>query len=62
VLVCPSCQQDRPDWDTGLDRCERCGSIRLSAMLGELVCRACGSVQGDAEPAEEPGTPNLADA
>ena len=62
VLVCPSCQQERPEWSAGLDRCERCGSIRLSAMLGELVCRACGSVQGDAEPAEEPGMPNLTGA
>jgi hypothetical protein len=41
VLVCPSCQS-RPDWADTLDRCESCGSTRLSAMLGEVVCRACG--------------------
>jgi hypothetical protein len=28
ILVCPRCQVERPDW--------------LSAMLGEIVCRACG--------------------
>ena len=45
VLICPSCQQERPDWADGLDRCRRCGATRLSAMLGEVVCRACGHVQ-----------------
>ena len=45
VLICPQCQVDRPDWAAGLDRCERCGATRLSAMLGEIVCRACGEVQ-----------------
>ena len=42
VLVCPDCQR-RPDWSEGLDRCPRCGGTRLSAMLGEVVCRACGT-------------------
>jgi hypothetical protein len=55
------CQQDRPDWESGLDRCERCSSTRLSAMLGEIVCRACGTVQGMESPAE-PGEPNLTGA
>ena len=45
VLVCPLCQAERTDWAAGLDLCERCGSTRLSAMLGEVVCRACGAVQ-----------------
>jgi hypothetical protein len=46
VLVCPSCQASRPDWTSGLDRCEACGVTRLSAVLGEVVCRACGTLQG----------------
>ena len=45
VLVCPHCQRDRADWTDGLDRCRECGAVRLSAMLGEIVCRACGHVQ-----------------
>jgi len=56
VLVCPSCQQTRPDWTAGLDRCERCGQTRLSLMLGEVVCRGCGRLQGaDATADTEPG-------
>jgi cyanophycinase len=47
VLVCPSCQEDRPDWAVQLDRCESCGATRLSAMLGQVVCRACGHVRGE---------------
>ncbi|MGH2710645.1 MAG: hypothetical protein ACRDH9_05510 [Actinomycetota bacterium] len=42
VLVCPSCQTERPDWASGLDRCESCGSPRLGVTLGEVICRACG--------------------
>ena len=45
-LVCPSCQEERPDWAVQLDRCEACGATRLSAMLGQVVCRACGHVRG----------------
>ncbi|MFN2544572.1 MAG: hypothetical protein ABR600_08400 [Actinomycetota bacterium] len=45
VLICPVCQAERGDWSAGLDRCQECGAIRLSAMLGEVVCRACGHVQ-----------------
>jgi len=45
VLICPRCQSDRTDWSSSLDRCQECGAIRLSAMLGEVVCRACGHVQ-----------------
>jgi rubredoxin len=39
------CQGDRPGWADGLDRCGSCGETRLSAMLGEVVCRACGHSQ-----------------
>lgn len=46
VLICPACQTDRPDWAEQVDRCERCGSARLSVTLGEVVCRECGSIQG----------------
>ena len=45
VLICPVCQGERPDWAENLDRCGSCGSTRLSAMLGEVVCRACGHSQ-----------------
>ena len=50
VLVCPACQVKDPSWTSRVDRCERCGGTRLSAMLGEVVCRACGEVR-DASPA-----------
>ena len=46
VLVCPECRRDRPDWTSGLDRCEACGGTRLSAILGEVVCRDCGHSAG----------------
>ncbi|MGH2723616.1 MAG: hypothetical protein ACRDI0_04995 [Actinomycetota bacterium] len=42
VLVCSTCQRDRPGWDQRLDRCSSCGSTRLSVTLGQVVCRACG--------------------
>jgi hypothetical protein len=45
VLVCPRCQEERPDWAGVLDRCRACDATRLSVMLGETVCRACGEVQ-----------------
>ena len=45
VLVCPGCQAERPDWMDEVDRCEGCRSSRLSATLGEVVCRACGHIQ-----------------
>lgn len=44
ILVCPDCQRDRPGWSDALDRCANCGSTRLSAMLGSVVCRACGDL------------------
>ena len=46
VLICPECQRDRSGWADGLDRCETCEGTRLSVMLGDVVCRACGHVQG----------------
>jgi hypothetical protein len=46
VLVCPPCQGERPDWSERLDRCERCGSTRLSVLLGEVSCRECGHLAG----------------
>jgi ribosomal protein L37E len=55
VLICPICQVEREDWTTHLDRCRRCGSTRLSVMLGEVVCRQCGFESGvEAEPADQP--------
>jgi rubredoxin len=45
VLICPVCQTERSDWSANLDRCGSCGGTRLSAMLGEVVCRACGHSQ-----------------
>ncbi len=44
VLVCPECQAERPDWAANLDRCEQCGSTRLSVILGEVTCRQCGHI------------------
>jgi len=52
VLICPSCQRDRPDWAERLDRCQSCGSTRLSVMLQEVICRQCGWTAGSAEPAD----------
>jgi hypothetical protein len=46
ALICPRCQEERPDWVVQLDRCERCGATRLSVVLGEVVCRECGHVRG----------------
>jgi hypothetical protein len=45
VLVCPECQTTTPGWADSFDRCEACGSPRLSVMLGEVACRACGRIQ-----------------
>jgi len=52
VLICPICQIERPDWTDALDRCETCGSTRLSIMLGEVICRQCG--QAGAGKPDEP--------
>jgi hypothetical protein len=45
VLICPECQRDRPGWAESLDRCGACGGTRLSVMLGDVVCRACGHTE-----------------
>jgi Zn finger protein HypA/HybF involved in hydrogenase expression len=42
VLVCPSCQQQHPEWTHEAMACRRCGSTRLQIQLGMIVCRACG--------------------
>jgi hypothetical protein len=47
ILVCPSCQGDRPEWSRDVDRCGTCGSPRLSVTLGEVVCRACGALESN---------------
>jgi hypothetical protein len=47
VLVCPDCQTAH-DWAADLDRCGRCGSIRLIRRLGEVECRDCGQVAAPA--------------
>ena len=56
VLVCPQCQTGR-DWAADLDRCGRCGTVRLVRRLGEVECRDCGHVQVPPVPAQvrEPG-------
>jgi ribosomal protein L40E len=43
VLICPTCQ-GRHSWKADLDRCGRCGSVRLVRRLGEVECRDCGFV------------------
>src|SRR2546428_785440 len=48
VLVCPVCQVEREGWMDRLDRCERCGSTRLSVTLGEVRCRKCGTIASGA--------------
>ncbi|MGQ0669752.1 MAG: hypothetical protein ACT4PO_08795 [Actinomycetota bacterium] len=56
ALICPTCQEERANWAAALDRCERCGATRLSAMLGQVVCRACGHVDAvEIEPTNEAG-------
>src|SRR2546427_228203 len=52
VLVCPVCQVERDDWLNGLDGCERCGSTRLSVLLGEVTCRQCGYLAGSLDGGE----------
>jgi predicted amidophosphoribosyltransferase len=41
VLICPECQLSTPTWESELDSCPRCGSTRLSVVLGTVVCRSC---------------------
>ena len=39
MLVCPECQTG--DWVEALERCPRCGTTRLSIVMGSIVCRGC---------------------
>lgn len=41
VLICPACQALDPTWHEALDRCDSCGSTRLSIVMGSKVCRQC---------------------
>lgn len=45
ILVCPLCQEEHPSWLEELRACERCGSTRLSVIMGSIVCRGCGHDQ-----------------
>ena len=40
VLVCPTCQEDRPDWAVQLDRCDACGASRPSQNGVPLMASA----------------------
>jgi hypothetical protein len=42
VLICPDCQRLH---DLDLDTCGGCGSTTLICRLGEVECRACGTVR-----------------
>ncbi|HEY1917071.1 MAG TPA: hypothetical protein VGH27_15985 [Streptosporangiaceae bacterium] len=53
VLICPDCQSGR-DWSADLDRCARCGTVRLVRRLGEAECKDCGHIQDPAAPAASP--------
>jgi ribosomal protein S27AE len=44
VLICPDCQEGR-NWAADLDRCGRCGTVRLVRRLGEVECRDCGQIR-----------------
>jgi hypothetical protein len=41
VLICPDCQSADPEWPATLTACPRCGSTRLSMVMGSVVCRQC---------------------
>jgi ribosomal protein S27E len=43
ILLCPDCQREDPTWVESVSKCPKCGSIRLSMMLGDVVCRECGT-------------------
>jgi hypothetical protein len=54
VLICPGCQSSF-DWTADLDRCAVCSSIHLVRRLGEVECRACGSVGQPVAASSAPG-------
>lgn len=41
ILICPDCQDKDPEWSSALEACPRCGSTRLSILMGTVVCRQC---------------------
>ncbi|MGH2825539.1 MAG: hypothetical protein ACRDKF_01040 [Actinomycetota bacterium] len=41
ILICPDCQSANPRWTEELDACPRCGSTRLSMVMGSTICRSC---------------------
>jgi ribosomal protein L40E len=41
ILICPECQGKDPEWSSALEACPRCGSTRLSILMGTVVCRQC---------------------
>ncbi len=41
ILICPDCQVSDPSWTKELEHCPRCGSTRLSMVMGSLTCREC---------------------
>jgi Zn finger protein HypA/HybF involved in hydrogenase expression len=43
ILICPECQAKDPDWVSDLVACPRCGSTRLSIVMGSIVCRGCNN-------------------
>jgi ribosomal protein L37AE/L43A len=49
VLVCPDCQQVH-DWTADMQSCPACGSVRLSRVLGQTRCSACGHAWDDGAP------------
>jgi hypothetical protein len=61
VLVCPDCQEGS-GWAEGLDRCARCGSIRLVKALGAVNCRSCGLESWPDAPLDESPAASAASA
>lgn len=43
ILLCPHCQQEHPEWEHEMRRCDTCGSTRLQIQIGMVVCRPCGA-------------------
>lgn len=43
VLICPTCQQEHPEWRALAETCPRCGYEKLSLKLGFRVCGRCGN-------------------
>lgn len=43
ILICPQCQEKNPEWVAELEVCPRCGSTRLSIVMGSVLCRQCNN-------------------